>query len=38
MFGFLPGQQDLEDDFKDQWRTRTHKEERPRLVHPIGER
>ena len=35
VFGFLPGQQDLEDDFKDQWRSRTHKEERLRLIHRL---
>ena len=34
-FGFLPGQQDLEDDFKDQWLSRTHKEERLRLIHRL---
>jgi hypothetical protein len=31
----LPGQQDLEDDFKDQWLSRTHKEERLRLIHRL---
>jgi hypothetical protein len=34
-FGYLPGQQDLEDDFKDQWLSRTHKEERLRLIHRL---
>ena len=34
-FGFLPGQQDLEDDFKDQWLSRAHKEERLRLIHRL---
>ena len=34
-FGFLPGQQGLEDDFKDQWLSRTHKEERLRLIHRL---
>jgi hypothetical protein len=33
--GFLPGQQDLEDDFKDQWLSRTHQEERLRFVHRL---
>lgn len=35
MFGLLPGQQDLEDDFKDQWLSRTHQEERLRLIHRL---
>src|SRR5918993_3636951 len=35
VFGFLPGQQDLEDDFRDQWLSRTHQEERLRLVHRL---
>lgn len=34
-FGLLPGQQDLEDDFKDQWLSRTHQEERLRLIHRL---
>lgn len=34
-FGFFPGQQDLEDDFKDQWLSRTHHEERLRLIHRL---
>lgn len=34
-FGWLPGQQDLEDDFKDQWLSRTHMEERLRLIHRL---
>lgn len=34
-FGWLPGQQDLEDDFKDQWLSRTHQEERLRLIHRL---
>ena len=33
VFGWIPGQQDLEDDFKDQWVSRTHMEERLRLIH-----
>jgi len=35
VFGFLPGQQDLEDDFRDQWLSRTHQEERLRFVHRL---
>jgi hypothetical protein len=35
VWGILPGQQDLEDDFKDQWLSRTHQEERLRLVHRL---
>jgi hypothetical protein len=35
VFGVLPGQQDLEDDFRDQWLSRTHQEERLRLVHRL---
>jgi hypothetical protein len=34
-FGWLPGQQDLEDDFKDQWVSKTHMEERLRLIHRL---
>jgi hypothetical protein len=34
-FGWFPGQQDLEDDFKDQWLSRTHQEERIRLIHRL---
>lgn len=34
-FGWLPGQQDLEDDFKDQWVSRTHQGERLRLIHRL---
>jgi hypothetical protein len=34
-FGWIPGQQDLEDDFKDQWVSRTHMEERLRLIHRL---
>jgi phosphodiesterase/alkaline phosphatase D-like protein len=34
-FGILPGQQALEDDFKDQWRSRTHQEERLRVIHRL---
>ncbi len=32
---FIPGQQSLEDDLKDHWRSRTHKEERLRLIHRL---
>lgn len=35
VFGWLPGQQDLEDDFRDQWVSRTHMEERLRLIHRL---
>lgn len=35
IFGWLPGQQDLEDDFRDQWVSRTHMEERLRLIHRL---
>jgi hypothetical protein len=34
-FGMVPSRQDLEDDFKDQWLSRTHLEERLRLVHRL---
>ena len=34
-FGLLPGQQDMEDDFKDQWLSRTHQEERLRFIHRL---
>jgi phosphodiesterase/alkaline phosphatase D-like protein len=34
-FGWIPGQQDLEDDFKDQWISRTHQGERLRLIHRL---
>jgi PhoD related phosphatase len=30
--GFLPGQQELEDDFLDQWRSQAHKQERLRMI------
>ncbi|MFQ5677475.1 MAG: alkaline phosphatase D family protein, partial [bacterium] len=32
---FLPGQQSLEDDLKDHWRSKTHKAERLRLIHRL---
>jgi hypothetical protein len=33
--GWLPGQQDLEDDFKDQWLSLTHQGERLRIIHRL---
>jgi PhoD related phosphatase len=30
--GFIPGQQELEDDFLDQWRSQAHKQERLRMI------
>jgi hypothetical protein len=33
--GFVPGHQDLEDDLRDQWRSRAHREERVRLIHEL---
>ncbi len=35
MFGALPGHQELEDDFKDQWLSRAHQEERLMLIHRL---
>ena len=35
VFGLIPGHQELEDDFKDQWHTRSHKEERIMLIHRL---
>lgn len=35
IFAWLPGQQDLEDDFKDQWVSLTHMQERLRLIHRL---
>ncbi len=32
MLGFLPGQQELEDDLRDQWRSQSHMQERLRLI------
>ena len=37
MFGLLPGQQELEDDFKDQWLSRSHQEERIMVIHRLLE-
>jgi hypothetical protein len=33
--GWIPGQQDLEDDFKDQWLSRTHQGERLMIIHRL---
>ncbi|HEX6899107.1 MAG TPA: alkaline phosphatase D family protein [Thermoanaerobaculia bacterium] len=33
--GILPGQQEIEDDLRDHWRSRPHKEERLRLLHRL---
>jgi hypothetical protein len=33
--GVLPGQNELEDDFKDQWMSHSHHEERLRLIHRL---
>jgi hypothetical protein len=35
VFGIVPGSQGLEDDFKDQWLSRAHQEERLRLIHRL---
>jgi len=35
LLGVLPGQQELEDDLRDHWRSRPHKEERLRLIHRL---
>jgi len=35
VLGFLPGQQELEDDLKDHWTSRTHKTERLRFIHRL---
>ena len=35
VFGIVPGSQGLEDDFKDQWLSRSHQEERLRLIHRL---
>jgi phosphodiesterase/alkaline phosphatase D-like protein len=37
LLGILPGQQDLEDDLKDHWHSRTHKSERMRFIHRLLE-
>jgi hypothetical protein len=33
--GLIPGAQDLEDDLRDHWTSRPHKEERVRLIHRL---
>lgn len=35
LLGFVPGHQDLEDDLRDHWSSRPHKDERTRLVHKL---
>ena len=35
LLGFVPGQQELEDDLLDHWRARTHGTERLRLIHRL---
>lgn len=35
VLGFLPGQQELEDDLRDHWRSRSHRMERLRLIHRL---
>lgn len=35
LLGFLPGQQELEDDLQDHWSARSHREERLRLIHRL---
>ncbi|MEW6737552.1 MAG: alkaline phosphatase D family protein [Acidobacteriota bacterium] len=35
LLGWLPGQQELEDDLKDHWMSRTHQGERMRLIHRL---
>ena len=35
LLGALPGQQELEDDLKDHWHSRSHCEERVRLIHRL---
>jgi len=35
LLGRLPGRQELEDDLKDHWNSRTHKEERLRFIHRL---
>ena len=35
ILGAVPGQQELEDDVRDHWRSRAHKGERSRLVHRL---
>ncbi len=35
LLGFLPGQQELEDDLKDHWNSRPHRQERLRFIHRL---
>jgi hypothetical protein len=35
LLGKYPGQQEMEDDLRDHWNSRTHREERVRLVHRL---
>ncbi len=35
LLGWLPGRQELEDDLKDHWSSRSHLEERKRLIHRL---
>lgn len=35
LLGFIPGQQELEDDLQDHWSSRSHKGERARMVHRL---
>lgn len=35
VLGILPGQQELEDDLRDHWRSRSHRMERLRLIHRL---
>ncbi len=35
VLGWMPGEQELEDDLKDHWRTPTHQGERLRLIHRL---
>jgi phosphodiesterase/alkaline phosphatase D-like protein len=35
LLGFVPGQQELEDDLRDHWNSRPHKGERLRLIHRL---
>ena len=35
VFGLIPGRQELEDDLKDHWHSRSHKAERLRMIHNL---
>jgi phosphodiesterase/alkaline phosphatase D-like protein len=37
VFGLIPGRQELEDDLKDHWHSRSHKAERLRMIHRLFE-